>query len=199
MRVLIACEFSQIVARAFRERGHEAYSCDILPTEGNSEWHIQGDVRGVLGDGWDMMIAHPPCTFLANSGVQHLYKQPERWESLIEANKFFLILLNTPIEKIAVENPVPHGYTILPAYSQIIHPYQFGHEVQKRTCLWLKNLPLLKPTNVVSKGERYIGKNGKSNGSRWYQILSMNGDRWKERSRTFEGVARAMAEQWGEL
>jgi len=198
MKVLVACEESQRVCTAFREKGHEAYSCDILPCSGgHPEWHIRDDVLKHLKDGWDMMIAHPPCTYLANSGVQHLHKDPTRWKKLEEAREFFLKLLNADIPRIAVENPVPHGYAKLPRYTQIIHPWQHGHECQKKTCLWLKGLPEITPTNIVGKGEKYIGKNGKSNGSMWYQRLSMGPDRAIIRSKTFEGIARAFADQWG--
>lgn len=195
MKVLVACEFSGIVREAFKARGHDVWSCDILETEIPGQ-HIKGDVLNIINDKWDLMIGHPPCTFLANSGVQHLYKDPLRFQKMKEAVLFFNKLLNAPIEKIAIENPIPHGYTNLPKYTQIIHPWEHGHEVQKKTCLWLKNLPPLKPTNVVDKGKRYITKSGKSNGSYWYQILSLK-DRAKIRSRTFKGIATAMAEQWG--
>ncbi len=197
MKVLVACEFSGIVRDAFLSRGHDAVSCDILPTEIEGK-HIQDDVLNHLNENWDMMIAHPPCTYLANSGVQHLHKDTSRWQKMLEAKSFFITLFEANIQRIAVENPVPHGYANLPKYSQIINPYQFGHEVQKKTCLWLKNLPLLKPTKIVGKGEQYIGKDGKPNGSKWYQ-LPPSQDRWKYRSRTFKGIAKAMAEQWGDL
>ena len=196
MRVLVGCEFSQVVAQAFRERGHDAYSCDILPTEGNPDWHICGDVLDIIDDDWDIGIFHPPCTFLANSGVQHLYRDYTRWCKLADARKFFLSLYNSEIPKVCIENPVPHCFADLPRYTQIIQPYQFGHEIQKRTCLWLRGLNPLKPTNVVGKGENYFDKNGNSNGSKWYQ-LAPSVDRWKYRSRTFEGIAAAMADQWG--
>lgn len=196
MRVLVGCEFSQTVTKAFRELGHEAYSCDILPTEGNPEWHIQCDVLDVVDDGWDLGIFHPPCTYLANSGVQHLHKDPDRWNKLADARKLFMSLHDSTIPKVCIENPVPHRYAELPRYSQIIQPYQFGHEVQKKTCLWLKGLQLLEPTDVVGHGEKYTGKDGKSNGSKWYQ-LPPSVDRWKHRSRTFGGITKAMAEQWG--
>lgn len=195
MRILVACEFSGRVRDAFAAAGHDAWSCDILPTEtaGN---HIQGDVLAVLRDGWDMMIAHPPCTYLANSGVQWLHLRPERMAQMHEAREFFMALLNAPIAKIAIENPVPHRYARLPKYDQIIEPYYFGDEATKRTCLWLKGLPGLLPDNVVGQGERYIGKDGKSNGAAWYQLAPV-ADRAKIRSTTFPGIARAMAEQWG--
>ena len=203
MKILIACEFSGIVREAFKAKGHDVWSCDLLPTEIPGQ-HIQGDVLEILNDGWDMMIAHPPCTYLANSGVQHLWinrkkvngKNTERWQEMEKARSFFLILLNAKIKKIVIENPVPHGYAKLPKYNQIIEPYQHGHETTKKTCLWIKGLSLLAPSNIVSKGERYIGKNGKSNGAKWYQ-LPPSKDRWKYRSKTFPGIAQAMADQWG--
>ncbi len=212
MKVLIACEFSGTVREAFKAKGHDAWSCDLLPTEIAGQ-HIQGDVLEILNEDWDLMIAHPPCTYLANSGVQHLYvgRKPirdelggivninsERWRNMIEGAEFFRKLLNAPIPRIAVENPVQHGYAkmqIRAEYSQIVQPFFFGEEVQKKTCLWLKNLPLLKPTNIVGSGEKYFDKNGKSNGSKWYQ-LPPTGDRWKHRSKTFTSIANAMAEQW---
>lgn len=197
MKILIACEFSGVVRDAFRLRGHDAWSCDILPTEAAPTYHIQGDVLEILNDGWDMMIAHPPCTYLANSGVQHLHKDKTRWAKMEDARNFFFQLLNAPINKVCIENPVPHHYTNLPKYTQIVQPYYFGESAQKKTCLWLKNLPLLQKTNVVDIGERYIGKDGKPNGSKWYQYAISNKDRWRIRSRTFQSIANAMAEQWG--
>ncbi len=198
LRVLVACEFSQVVTKAFRAKGHEAYSCDILPTEGNPDWHIQDDVLKHLDDGWDMMIAHPPCTYLANSGVQHLHKDPQRWSELAEGSKFFLSLLNADIPKRAIENPIPHKYAELPPYSQLVQPRYFGGEGDKATCLWLVNLPPLMATYIYPKGKRYIDKNGRPNGSYWYQILTPK-NRAYERSRTFPQIAEAMAIQWGSL
>lgn len=199
MKVLVACEESQRVCIAFRNLGHEAYSCDIIDCSGNHpEWHIKDDVLNHLDNNWDLLIAHPPCTYLANSGVQHLHKDKSRWEKMEKAVNFFNTLLNVPIKKICIENPVPHGYAKLPKYSQIIQPYFFGDEVQKKTCLWLKGLPNLIPTNIVNKGETYIDKNGKSNGSKWYQ-LPPSKDRSKYRSKTFQGIANAMADQWGNI
>ena len=174
-RVLVACEESQVVTIAFRNMGIEAYSCDVIPCSGNHpEWHLQCDVITLINDGWDMMIAHPPCTYLANSGVQHLRqgRNIKRMALMYEAREFFMRFIEADIKYIAVENPVPHGYAKLPKYNQIIQPYQFGHETTKRTCLWLKNLPKLEPTNIVGKGKRYIDKSGKSNGSAWYQLMS---------------------------
>lgn len=192
MKVLIACEFSGIVREAFKAKGHDALSCDLLETEipGN---HFQGDIREVLGEKWDLMIAHPPCTYLSNSGVCWLYnkyktKNLDRWKKLAEASEFFKLCLNAPINKIAVENPIQHKHArdlIGVKYTQIIQPWQFGHDETKATCLWLKNLTKLTPTNVVSGREQRL---------HW---LPPSENRWKERSRTYEGIAKAMAEQWG--
>jgi hypothetical protein len=195
MHVLIACEFSGIVRESFKAKGHDAWSCDLLPSEipGN---HIIGNVLDHLDDNWDLMIAHPPCTYLANSGVQHLHKDPKRFGLMKKARSFFMQLYYADIPKIAIENPLPSHYANLPRYKQIIQPWMFGQEYQKRTCLWLKNIDPLEPTKIVGKGENYIGKNGKSNGSLWYQTLRMK-DRQKNRSRTFTGIANAMAQQWG--
>jgi hypothetical protein len=200
-KVLIACEFSGIVREAFKAKGHDAWSCDLLPTEIPGQ-HIQGDVLEILNDGWDLMIAHPPCTYLCVPGAHYLHKRPERWGLMLAAKDFFDVFLNLPVMKIAVENPLPHRYAKLPHYSQIIQPWMFGHEVSKRTCLWLKNLPLLQPTNIKSNhGERYTRTErqmqcgyGKTSNSKWYAKANQ-----KERSRTFQGVADAMAEQWGTL
>ncbi len=204
LKVLVACEFSGIVRDAFLAKGHDAWSCDLLPSEKEGP-HIQDDVLKHLDEEWDLMIAHPPCTYIAKSGVQWLHKmgtvffQPdnERWLAMEEARDFFLKLLQCSIPKICVENPVPHRFAKLPKYHQIIQPYQFGHEIQKMTCLWLKGLPKLQHTKIVDKGERYFRKDGTSNGSKWYQLLTPNGERWKNRSRTFWGIAQAMADQWG--
>lgn len=198
-RILIACEFSGIVREAFRKQGHDAWSCDLLDTEIPGQ-HIKGNVLKVFNRNWDLIIGFPPCTYLANSGVQHLYKDKTRWKKMLLACDFFNTLRYANIDKICVENPVPHGYArqFIGMYDQIVQPYQFGHEVSKRTCLWLKKLPKLQSTNIVDKGERYYGKNGKSNGAKWYQLPSSS-DRWRERSRTFPGIANAMAIQWGKL
>lgn len=192
MRVLVACEESQVVCKAFRERGHEAYSCDILPTSGDHpEWHFQGDVRHWIFDKWDLMIGHPPCTYLANSGVRWLKCNPERFEQMISAGEFFSMLLKGYVEhipKVAIENPIPHKHALKymgRKYDQVIQPWQFGHGETKATCLWLKGLPNLQPTNVVDGREQRIWK------------MAPGPDRQKERSKTYEGIAKAMAEQWG--
>jgi len=184
MKILIACEESQTVCKAFRKKGHEAFSCDILPCSGgHPEWYLQGDVLEQLDKGWDMMIAHPPCTRLCNSGVMWLEKR-NLWKDMEEATTFFNKLLNAKIPKICVENPIPHKYGIKTKYSQLIQPWQFGHGETKATCLWLKNLPLLKPTNIVSGREQRLHK------------LPPSKDRAFLRSKTFQGIADAMAEQW---
>jgi len=192
MKVLIACEFSGIVREAFRKKGHDAYSCDILDSEKPSIYHIKDNVLNVLNDEWDLMVAHPSCQFICNSGVWAL-KDPERWIKLKVATTFFNKLQNAPIEKICIENPVPHKYAVadIGKYSQTIQPYQFGEDASKRTCLWLKNLPLLKPTKLI-KLKQYANqtKSGQNK-------LSPGPDRWKERSRTYQGIADAMADQWG--
>ena len=182
MKVLIACEFSQVVTRAFRDRGHEAYSCDLLPAEGNSEWHIQADVLKHLNDGWDLMIAHPPCTHLAVSGARWFkYKTREQEEAL----EFVELLMLAPVFRIAIENPVSIISTRIRKPDQIIQPWQFGQGETKTICLWLKNLPKLKPTNVVAGREHRIWKEPPSP------------ERWKNRSRFYRGIAEAMATQWG--
>lgn len=189
MKVLVGCEYSGTVRDAFARQGHDAWSCDILPTEkpGN---HIQGDLIPVLYEQeWDLAILHPPCTRLANSGVRWLAER-NLWADLDEAAAFFRKCLDAPVERIAVENPIQHRHArerIGVDYDQIIHPWQFGHGEQKATCLWLKNLPKLIPTNVVEGREQRVWKMGPSP------------DRAKERARFFTGWADAMAHQWGNL
>jgi len=182
MKVLIACEESQEVCKAFRKLGHEAYSCDILECSGgHPEWHINDTVLNVLNDGWDLMIAHPPCTHLAVSGARWFKdKQLEQKEAL----EFVRKLLEAPIKYIALENPISIISTKIRKPEQIIQPWMFGHGETKATCLWLKNLPKLKPTNIVEGREQRIHK------------LPPSKDRAKLRSKTFPGIAKAMAEQW---
>jgi hypothetical protein len=181
MRVLVACEFSGTVRDAFIAAGHNAISCDLLPTESPGP-HYLGDVRDILCDEWDLMIAHPPCTYLAVSGARWFrHRQKEQKEAL----DFVRLLLNAPIDKIALENPVSVISTQIRKPDQIIHPWQFGHKESKKTCLWLKNLPLLQPTKIMV--ERY---------DRIHR-LSPSSDRSKIRSLTYPGIAQAMAEQWG--
>lgn len=194
MRVLVACEESGVVRRAFAARGHDAWSCDLLPAADGSTFHYQGPVEDVLGDGWDLMIAHPPCTHLAVSGARWFKdKQQEQAEALA----FVDYLLAAPIPRIALENPISIISTRIRKPDQIIQPWQFGHEATKTTCLWLKNLPPLVPTQVVGKGPRHVTKSGKSLPT-WYN-LPPSPDRARIRSRTFEGIAAAMAAQWGSL
>ena len=191
MKVLIACEYSGVVRDAFLTRGHDAISCDILPTEREGP-HIEGDVLDVLNENWDLMIAHPPCTHLAVSGARWFKNKVEEQK---EALQFVKTLLDAPIPKIALENPVSVISTRIRKPDQIVQPYWFGHEATKTTCLWLKNLPLLEPTNMVGKGERHITKSGRSL-PKWYN-LPPSADRGKLRSLTFQGMADAMASQWG--
>jgi len=195
MKVLVACEFSQVVTKAFRKIGHDAYSCDILDTEGNPNWHIKDDVLNHLNENWDMMIGHPDCTYMANSGVCWLHKDESRWGKLDHACEFFNKLKKAPIEKICLENPIPHKYARnnIGKYTQIIQPYQFGHLERKATCLWLKNLPKLIPTNDVKEEMKKLPKNI----SQRIHYTPPGKDRWKIRSRTFQGIADAMADQWG--
>jgi len=183
MKILIACEYSGTVREAFSKLGHDAWSCDILETEipGN---HLQCDVREILGDGWDMMIAHPPCTHLAVSGARWFKdKKVEQAEAL----EFVRLLLNAPIKRIALENPISIISSHIRKPDQIIQPWQYGHGETKATCLWLQNLPKLQPTNIVEGREQRIWK------------MPPGENRWKERSRTFEGIAQAMANQWGNV
>ena len=192
MKVLIACEFSGTVREAFAARGHDAWSCDLEPTDIPGQ-HYQGDVLEFINEGWDMMIAHPPCTYLSNAGARFLYPNKQlnndRLKLGMEAKEFFMKLYNADIEKIVVENPIPSKIYGLPKYTQTIQPYEYGHPFQKKTCLWLKGLPELKPTNIVSNKQstkvpgNWFNKGGK--------------DRQKNRAKTFPGIADAMAEQWG--
>lgn len=197
MKVLVACEFSGTVRNAFLERGHDAWSCDLLPAEDGSNRHIRGDVRDILDDGWDlMMVAHPPCTRLCNSGVRWLTDPPpgktkeQMWQELHEGAELFSTLWNASIERICVENPVMHKHAKAlirnyQEFAQSVQPWQFGHGEVKRTCFWLKNLPPLQPTNIVEGREARV------------HLMPPSKDRWKERSRFFTGIAQAMAEQWG--
>ena len=190
MKVLIACEFSGIVREAFKKRGHDAWSCDLLDTEIPGQ-HIKGDVLEILDDGWDLMIAHPPCTYLCRNRARQ-NKNENQVENIFGARNFFLSLLTADIERICVENPVPSKQAKLPHYSQIIQPYQHGHDYSKKTCLWLKNLPPLTPSKIVELS--YITTaNGFKYTKGWYKMPRKT----RDRSRTFQGIADAMAEQWG--
>ena len=187
MRVLVACEFSGIVRDAFIAQGHDAVSCDLLPTD-TSGPHMQGDVLAILKDDWDMMIAFPPCTYIANSGVSWLYRKEGRWDLMRKGAMFFRRLLNANIPKICIENPIMHKYAVEiigRRQNQVIQPWMFGHGETKATCLWLKNLPKLEPTDIVEGREQRLHR------------LAPSPGRAKERSITYSGIAKAMAEQWG--
>lgn len=210
MKILVACEESQKVCTAFRKKGHEAYSCDLQACSGgHPEWHIMQDVIPLLNGNcefetvdrtrhkiegkWDLIIAHPPCTYLSNAGARFLYPKgvlnENRLNLGLAAKEFFMKLYNADCEKICVENPIPSKVFGLPKYSQTVQPYEHGHPIKKKTCFWLKALPLLQPTNIVDIREstkiagNWFNKGGK--------------DRQKNRAKTFEGIAEAMAEQWG--
>lgn len=192
MKVLVACEFSGTVRDAFIAQGHDAISCDLLPTDKPGP-HLQCDVLEVLDQGWDLMIAHPPCTHLATSGARWFKdKQKEQAEAL----DFVQYLLDSPIPHIALENPVGIISTRIRRPDQLIQPWMFGDQATKRTCLWLKNLPNLEPTRIVDPGARYVTRSGRSL-PEWYN-LPQSKDRWKRRSITFQGIADAMAKQWGD-
>lgn len=216
-RILIACEESQATTKAFRKLGHEAFSCDLLPCSGgHPEWHYQCDIFEVINKGWDLMVAHPPCTFLTGSGVQWLSnpedkalpfeerrphpKYPNRRQDMLYSVEFVKALYNADIKHIAIENPVGLLSSRWKKPDQIVQPYMFGDEATKTTCLWLKNLPLLLPTDIVGKGERTVFASGKSH-PKWYADALKNAKTKEERqtlrSKTFEGMAQAFAEQWG--
>jgi hypothetical protein len=190
MKVLVACEFSGTVRDAFAQAGHDAWSCDLLPTESPGQ-HYQGDVLDILDCSWDLMVAHPPCTHLAVSGaVWWKHKRQQQQQAL----EFVQILLGAPIPHIALENPVSLISTAIRKPDQIIQPWQFGDSFQKTTCLWLKNLPHLKPTSIVSPGDVITYPSG-TKMPRWYANAPVK-DRAKIRSKTFPGIAQAMADQW---
>ena len=202
MKILLACEESQAVTREFRALGHEAYSCDILPTSGyNPEWHIQDDVLSHINDSWDMIIGFPPCTYMSNAGAVRMYPKKgeidsNRYQKAMEAKSFFMAIYNAPVKHIAVENPVPMKIIGLPEKTQVIQPYEFGDPYSKKTYLWLKNLPNLVPTNILNEYQPFINGGG-------LRLSRENYDNKKfansaiERSKTFPGIAKAMATQWG--
>lgn len=219
MKILVACEESQAVTIDLRRLGHEAYSCDIQECSGgHPEWHIKGDVLPLLNgdcefytmDGerhaisgrWDMIIAHPPCTYLTNAGARWLWAggklNEERYKKGMEARKFFMRFIEADCPRIAVENPIPSAVYELPTYTQIIQPYEYGHPHTKKTCLWLKGLSPLQPTKIVKpeKGRRFQQKNGNWRYSCWEMDQRGGKERARERSKTFPGIAKAMAEQW---
>ena len=197
MKILVACEYSGIVRDEFLKKGHDAYSCDILSCESEyytkSDRHYKCDVMDILDDDWDMMIAHPPCTYLSNAGARHLYPNKklnmDRYKKGLEGKRFFMNLYNAKIPRICVENPISSRIFELPKHTQTIQPYEYGHPVQKKTCLWIKNLKTLRPTKVIQKPQstkipgNWFNKGGK--------------DRQKNRSKFFQGIANAMADQWG--
>jgi hypothetical protein len=193
MRVLVACEFSGAVRDAFAERGHDAWSCDLLPAETHGN-HYQGNVLDIIEDGWDLMIAHPPCTYLASSGLHWNKRRPDRQAFTDAAVAFVQRLLSAPIPRIAVENPIGALSTRVRKPDQIIQPWQFGHDASKATCLWLVNLPLLVPTDVLPGGRLARRANQTASGQ---NKLGPSPDRWKQRSLTYPGIAQAMADQWG--
>ena len=193
MKILVACEESQAVTKELRRLGHEAYSCDILECSGgHPEWHLQCDVIPLLKLKWDMVIAFPPCTYLSNAGARHLFRggvlNEDRYRKGIKAKQFFMTLLNTDCPRVAVENPVSSRIYEMPPYTQEIQPWQFGHPVQKKTRLWLRGLPKLKPTEIVSP------ECGCHEAGTWF--MKGGKDRQRNRAKTFPGIARAMAEQW---
>lgn len=196
MRVLVGCEFSQVVTAAFRMQGHEAYSCDLLPTQGNPDWHIQGDVLAHLDDGWDLMIAHPPCKWLCaamriNAARKDRPEVSDNYErKRQDAMDFVLGLYNAPIDKVAIENPIGYLNSNWRKPDQIIRPYMFGHDYKKDVCLWLKNLPLLNPTVAL-----YPAKGTWKTLDFWSD--KRNADGYSLKSVTFSGIAKAMTEQWG--
>lgn len=220
MKILIACEESQRVCTAFRERGHEAYSCDVIDQSGgHPEWHIKQDVLPLINgncefettdgtihkiaDKWDLIIAHPPCTFLSNAGAARLYPKKgtiniERYRKGLIAKEFFLRFLNADCDRICVENPIPSKIYGMPPYSQIIQPYEYGHPYSKKTCLWLKGLPKLKPTSIIKENiVSWVSGGSKDNHGNPRKQTGTKIRSAKMRSKTFPGVAKAMAEQWG--
>lgn len=203
-RVLVACESSGRVRRAFRAAGCNALSCDLLPADDGSPYHILGDVRDVLQEGWDLMVAHPPCTYLSSSGI-HWTARGLRDPALTDAAVAFVeILMNAPIRRIAIENPVGVLSSRIRRPDQVVQPYNFGEDASKRTCLWLKELPLLNPTirvpgRLVSLPNGRTVERWSNQGDSGQSRLGPSSDRWRLRSLTYEGIASAMAQQWAPL
>ena len=202
MRVLVACEYSGTVRDAFLAAGHDAMSCDLLPTDSPGP-HYQGDVFDIINDGWDLMIAHPPCTYLSVSGMHWTTRGLRDPQLTEDALDFVRRLMAAPIDKIAIENPVSVISSRIRKPDQVIHPYQFGHDASKKTCLWLKNLPLLKTTDFVEPRMVVYGDTARP---RWgnqtdsgQNKLAPSADRWKERAKTYSGIAKAMADQWSKI
>ena len=196
MKVLVACEYSGRVRQAFRALGHNAWSCDLLPSEDDSKHHCVGDVLDIIDGNWDLMIAHPPCTYLAVSGMHWTTRGLRDPQLTEDALKFVRMLMNAPIEKIAIENPVSVISSRIRKPDQIVQPWYFGDDASKKTCLWLKNLPKLQPTQMLPGDEKTRRGNQTASGQ---NKLAPSKDRWKERSRTYQGIANAMAEQWGKI
>lgn len=202
MKILVACEESQAVCKAFRERGHEAYSCDVQPCSGgHPEWHLQQDVVPLLKEKWDMIIAFPPCTYLSNAGACRLYPKKgqlceERYQKGLEAKEFFMSFYSADCPRIAIENPVSSRVFEMPPHSQEIQPYMFGHPYTKKTRLWLKGLPPLTPTDLVYPIGPYV-PSGTGRKDRSKYGAAKRGEDAKNRSKTFPGIAKAMADQWG--
>jgi len=195
--ILIGCEYSGTVREAFAKLGFNVWSCDLLPTDIPGQ-HFQCDVRDILHKNWDLAIFHPSCTYLTNSGVCHLHTDPDRWAKLDEASEFFKLLLKAPIPRIAIENPIPHKYAVERIgrkYDQIIQPWQFGHTESKATCLWLKNLPKLVETNNVKAEMMLLPDRERQR----LHYLPPSPDRWKIRSKTYQGIADAIADQWSKV
>ena len=200
MKVLVACEESQTVCNAFRARGHEAYSCDVIECSGGyPEWHIKGDARDVINDGWDMMVAHPPCTHLCVSGARWFASGHKPLKLQDDALDFVRAMMDAPIDKIAIENPISVISSKIKKPTQIIRPFQFGENSTKATCLWLINLQKLEPTKIITP-EKHTTKSGKVYDKWWFDtcLISDLKLRAKVRSKTFQGIADAMADQWGD-
>jgi hypothetical protein len=199
MRVLVACEYSGAVRDAFIRAGHYAASCDLLPSESPLGDHYQCDVRGILDHDWDLMIAHPPCTYLCSSGLHWNKRRPERAQQTADALDFVRMLLDAPIERIALENPIGCISTQVRKPTQTIQPWQFGHDASKATCLWLKNLAPLTPTQTIAPRMVDGRKRWANQTDSGQNRLPPSADRWKIRSETYQGIADAMAAQWGNL
>lgn len=202
MRILVACEESQAVCIAFRERGHEAYSCDVIDCSGgHPEWHIKADALELLKMSWDMIIAFPPCTYMTNAGAVRMRVKGEivleRYAKMLEAKEFFMKFYNSDCPRVAIENPVPMKLVGLPPYTQIIQPYQFGHPYSKKTCLWLKGLPPLFATEILNEHIPYVNGGCKDAKGNYRRFQGRKERDPKIRSKTFPGIAKAMAEQWG--
>lgn len=194
MKVLVACEYSGRVREAFRALGHEAWSCDLLPSEDDSKHHYIGDVFDIMDNNWDLMIAHPPCTYLAVSGMHWTtrgFRDPKLTEDALD---FVQMLMDAPVEKICIENPVSVISSRIRKPDQIVQPWHFGEDASKKTCLWLKNIPLLVASNPLPGNDKTRRANQTASGQ---NKLAPSADRWKERSRTYLGIANAMAAQWG--